>query len=113
MIGQNKRFVAKKKKRYVAKKKKRYVAKHLLEKTEKIKMGQENEIIRTWSRASTITPSMVGRTIAIHNGKEHIPVYITESMIGYKLGEFVPTRFWGIDAINDNDNKSVMKNQKK
>ena len=96
--------------RFVAKKKKRYVAKHLSEKTEKIKM---EEIITTWSRASTITPSMVGRTIAIHNGKEHIPVYITESMIGYKLGEFVPTRFWGIDAINDNDNKSVMKNQKK
>lgn len=96
--------------RFVAKKKKRYVAKHLSEKTEKIKM---EEIITTWSRASTITPSMVGRTIAIHNGKEHIPVYITESMIGYKLGEFAPTRFWGIDAINDNDNKSVMKNQKK
>nr|ULQ64232.1 ribosomal protein S19 [Bolboschoenus planiculmis]ULQ64253.1 ribosomal protein S19 [Bolboschoenus planiculmis] len=80
---------------------------------EKIKMGQEKEIIITWSRASTIIPSMVGCTIAIHNGKEHIPVYIKEPMIGCKLGEFAPTRFLGIDAINDNDNKSVMKNQKK
>lgn len=105
MIGQNKGFVAKKKKIFVAK--------HLSEKMEKIKMGQEKELIVTWSRASTIIPSMVGHTIGIHNGKEHIPVYITDSMIGYKLGEFAPTRFSGIDAINDNDNKSVRKNQKK
>ena len=94
-------------------KKNPFVANHLSGKIQKLNMREEKEIIVTWSRASTIIPTMIGHTIAIHNGKEHIPVYITESMIGYKLGEFVPTRFWGIDAINDNDNKSVMKNQKK
>ena len=103
MIGQKERIVAKK----------RFVAKHLSDKIEKIKMGEEKEIIVTWSRASTIIPSMVGHTIGIHNGKEHIPIYITDSMIGHKLGEFAPTRNFARDARNDNENKSVMKNKKK
>nr|YP_010290903.1 ribosomal protein S19 [Gahnia tristis]YP_010290932.1 ribosomal protein S19 [Gahnia tristis]ULQ66061.1 ribosomal protein S19 [Gahnia tristis]ULQ66090.1 ribosomal protein S19 [Gahnia tristis] len=75
-------------------------------------MGEEKEIIVTWSRASTIIPPMVGHTIGIHNGKEHLPIYITDSMIGYKLGEFAPTRNFARDARNDNDNKSVMKKKK-
>nr|YP_010293854.1 ribosomal protein S19 [Scrotochloa urceolata]YP_010293877.1 ribosomal protein S19 [Scrotochloa urceolata]ULQ67149.1 ribosomal protein S19 [Scrotochloa urceolata]ULQ67172.1 ribosomal protein S19 [Scrotochloa urceolata] len=55
-------------------------------------MKEEKETIVTWSRASSILPTMVGHTIAIHNGKEHIPIYITNPMVGHKLGEFVPTR---------------------
>ena len=50
------------------------------------------EVIKTWSRSSTIYPEMVGHTIAVHNGKNHVPVYVTESMVGHKLGEFSPTR---------------------
>ena len=52
----------------------------------------EKNVIKTWSRASTIFPEMVGHTIAVHNGRAHVPVYITESMVGHKLGEFAPTR---------------------
>nr|YP_009413653.1 ribosomal protein S19 [Pityopus californicus]ASN79042.1 ribosomal protein S19 [Pityopus californicus] len=59
---------------------------------EKLKTKKEKEIIRTWSRASTIIPEMVGHTIAIHNGKEHLPIFIKEVMLGHKLGEFAPTR---------------------
>ena len=120
MIGEKKRIIKKRivkkridKKRIVVKKKKRFVAKHLSETFEKIKKGEKREIIVTWSRASTIIPSMVGHTIGIHNGKEHIPIYITDSMKGHKLGEFAPTRMDPIDERNDNDNKSVMKNKKK
>jgi small subunit ribosomal protein S19 len=56
-------------------------------------LGQDDRtVIKTWARASTITPEMVGRTIAVHNGKAHLPVYISENMVGHKLGEFAPTR---------------------
>nr|ASN79085.1 ribosomal protein S19 [Pterospora andromedea] len=72
-------------------KKNPFVAIHLLKKIEKLKTKEEKEIIITWSRASTIIPAMVGHTIAIHNGKEHLPIYITDSMVGQKLGEFSPT----------------------
>nr|YP_009975071.1 ribosomal protein S19 [Drypetes chevalieri]QNK04413.1 ribosomal protein S19 [Drypetes chevalieri] len=73
-----------------------FVAIHLVRKLEKLntktKTEKEKEIILTWSRASTIIPIMVGHTLAIHNGKEHIPIYITMRMLGYKLGDFAPTR---------------------
>nr|YP_010692342.1 ribosomal protein S19 [Juncus roemerianus]YP_010692362.1 ribosomal protein S19 [Juncus roemerianus]UZM11304.1 ribosomal protein S19 [Juncus roemerianus]UZM11324.1 ribosomal protein S19 [Juncus roemerianus] len=101
MIRQKKRFVAKK----------TFVAKHLSEKIKKIKRGKE--IIVTWSRASTIIPRMVGHTIGIHNGKEHFPIYITDSMIGHKLGEFAPTRTFARDARKNNEKKSVKKKKKK
>ncbi len=52
----------------------------------------DRKVIKTWARASTVTPEMVGRTIAVHNGKVHVPVFITENMVGHKLGEFAPTR---------------------
>ncbi len=68
-----------------------FVADHLLEKIEKFKRGEISEI-KTWSRASTIIPEMVGLTIKVHNGRTHVPVYITEQMVGHKLGEFAPTR---------------------
>lgn len=68
-----------------------YVSEKLLKKVAKLKDGQIKEI-KTWSRRSTITPEMVGLTIAVHNGKTHLPVYITENMVGHKLGEFSPTK---------------------
>nr|QWL15730.1 ribosomal protein S19 [Plantago nubicola] len=72
-------------------KKNPFVANHLLKKIYKLNKKAEKEIIITWSRASTIIPTMIGHTIAIHNGKEHLPIYITDHMVGHKLGEFVPT----------------------
>jgi small subunit ribosomal protein S19 len=69
-----------------------YVAEHLEKKVEAMNAKNEKKVIRTWSRRSTIVPEFVGHTIAVHNGKKFIPVYITENMVGHKLGEFAPTR---------------------
>ena len=69
-----------------------YIDLSLLKKTQKAKEGSGDKVIKTWSRRSTITPEMVGLTMAVHNGKKFIPVFITEDMVGYKLGEFSPTR---------------------
>lgn len=69
-----------------------FIAYHLLQKVEKMNSTGEKKIIKTWSRASTIIPSMIGHTIAVYNGKQHIPIFISEQIIGHKLGEFVPTR---------------------
>jgi small subunit ribosomal protein S19 len=69
-----------------------YVAPKLLKKIETMNQLGEKKVIRTWSRASTIFPQMVGHTIAVHDGRRHIPIYITENMVGHKLGEFAPTR---------------------
>ncbi|HEY70903.1 MAG TPA: 30S ribosomal protein S19 [Anaerolineae bacterium] len=69
-----------------------YVAPKLLKKIEAMNQLGEKKVIRTWSRASTIFPQMVGHTIAVHDGRRHIPIYITENMVGHKLGEFAPTR---------------------
>src|SRR4026208_608833 len=65
---------------------------HLLEKVEAMNRESDKKVIKTWSRRSTVAPEMVGHTIAVHNGKKFIPVYITENMVGHKLGEFAPTR---------------------
>nr|YP_009455450.1 ribosomal protein S19 [Adenolobus garipensis]AUG83446.1 ribosomal protein S19 [Adenolobus garipensis] len=83
-------------------KKNPFVANHLLRKINKVNTKAEKEIIVTWSRASTIIPTMIGHTIAIHNGKEHLPIYITDRMVGHKLGEFSPTRNFQEHAKNDN-----------
>jgi small subunit ribosomal protein S19 len=64
----------------------------LREKVEALNRGGERRVIRTWSRASTIFPEMVGHTIAVHNGRQHVPIFITEQMVGHRLGEFAPTR---------------------
>lgn len=69
-----------------------FVADHLLKKIEKLNVKGEKQVIKTWSRASTIVPQMVGHTIAVHNGRQHVPVYVSEQMVGHKLGEFAPTR---------------------
>nr|YP_009435087.1 ribosomal protein S19 [Lobelia laxa]ATG25088.1 ribosomal protein S19 [Lobelia laxa] len=84
------------------KKKKAFVANHLLKKIQQINTKTEKEIIKTWSRASTIVPIMIGHTIAVHNGKEHLPIYINTDMIGHKLGDFVPTRKFLEHTKNDN-----------
>ncbi|MBA3532413.1 MAG: 30S ribosomal protein S19 [Ardenticatenales bacterium] len=71
----------------------------LLIKVEKMNQSGKRVVIKTWSRASTVFPQMVGHTIAVHNGRQHVPVYVTENMVGHKLGEFAPTRtFRGHDA---------------
>jgi len=64
----------------------------LLEKIEVMNRGGDKKVIKTWSRRSTVIPEMVGHTIAVHNGRKFIPVYVTENMVGHKLGEFAPTR---------------------
>ena len=64
----------------------------LLKKVERLNQDSKKTVIRTWSRASTIFPQMVGHTIAVHDGRRHVPIYITENMVGHKLGEFAPTR---------------------
>lgn len=69
-----------------------FVHKGLLKKIEEMNANSEKKVVKTWSRASTIFPQMVGHTIAVHDGRKHIPVYVTEDMIGHKLGEFSPTR---------------------
>ena len=73
-------------------KKKPFVQPKLLARIEAMNETGKQEVLKTWSRASTIYPQMVGHTIAVHDGRKHVPVYITEEMIGHKLGEFAPTR---------------------
>jgi small subunit ribosomal protein S19 len=69
-----------------------YINPKLLAKVEKLNDAGGRQVIRTWSRSSTIFPQMVGHTIAVHDGRRHVPIYITENMVGHKLGEFAPTR---------------------
>jgi small subunit ribosomal protein S19 len=69
-----------------------FIDDHLLKKVEEMNKKSDHKVLRTWSRRSTVTPEMVGHTIAVHNGKKFIPVYLTENMVGHKLGEFAPTR---------------------
>ena len=65
---------------------------HLVQKVQELNAKNEKKVVRTWSRRSTVLPEFVGHTLAVHNGKKFIPVYITENMVGHKLGEFSPTR---------------------
>jgi len=69
-----------------------FIDHHLLKKVLKAKEANDKKPIKTWSRRSTILPEMIGLTVAVHNGRQHVPVYVTENMIGHKLGEFAPTR---------------------
>jgi small subunit ribosomal protein S19 len=69
-----------------------FIADSLLKKIEKLNVDNRKEVIKTWSRASTILPLMVGHTVAVHNGRQHVPIFISEQMVGHKLGEFAPTR---------------------
>jgi small subunit ribosomal protein S19 len=69
-----------------------FISPKLLKKVEKLNQENKKTVIKTWSRASTVFPQMVGHTIGVHNGKQHVPIYITENLVGHKLGEFAPTR---------------------
>jgi small subunit ribosomal protein S19 len=69
-----------------------FVADHLLKKVDAARAKGDSSVIKTWSRASTILPNMIGMTFGVHNGKTHIPVFVSEQMVGHKLGEFAPTR---------------------
>jgi small subunit ribosomal protein S19 len=71
-----------------------FVDTHLLEKIEMMNRAADKKIIKTWSRRSTVIPEMVGHTLAVHNGRKFIPVYVTENMVGHKVGEFAPTRLF-------------------
>ena len=78
-----------------------FVQPALQSKIEKMNAAGEKKVVKTWSRASMIIPEMLGHTIAVHNGKTHVPVYITEQMVGHKLGEFAPTRLFKGHAGSD------------
>ena len=71
-----------------------YVDPKLLRRIEELNRRGDRQVLKTWSRASTIFPQMVGHTIAVHDGRRHVPIYVTENMVGHKLGEFAPTRFF-------------------
>jgi small subunit ribosomal protein S19 len=69
-----------------------YVEERLIKRIEAMNSGGQKQMLKTWSRSSTVFPEMVGHTIAVHDGRKHVPVFISESMVGHKLGEFAPTR---------------------
>ncbi|HPL63955.1 MAG: 30S ribosomal protein S19 [Syntrophales bacterium] len=71
-----------------------YIEESLLEKVRRAQAGGDKGVIKTWSRRSTVTPELIGLTFAVHNGKKFIPVFVTENMVGHKLGEFAPTRIF-------------------
>jgi small subunit ribosomal protein S19 len=82
-----------------------FVADHLLKKVDRLNSQGQKQVITTWSRASTIVPIMIGHTIAVYNGREHIPVFITDQMVGHKLGEFAPTRTFRGHVKSDKKSK--------
>ena len=82
-----------------------FVADKLMKKIELLHSKGEKTVIQTWSRSSTITPIMIGHTIAVHNGREHIPVFVTDQMVGHKLGEFSPTRTFRGHVKSDKKSK--------
>jgi small subunit ribosomal protein S19 len=77
-----------------------FIDSHLLEKIEQLNQKNEKKVVRTWSRRSTVIPDMVGHTIAVHQGRKFIPVYVSENMVGHKLGEFAPTRTFKGHAVH-------------
>ena len=86
-----------------------FIDEKLLLKVQRMNKGGEKRVVKTWSRASTISPEFVGHTIAVHNGNKFIPVYITENMVGHKLGEFAPTRlFRGHGGRMAKDRRAVL-----
>jgi small subunit ribosomal protein S19 len=87
-----------------------FIDDHLLKKVQTLLQSGEKKVIRTWSRRSTISPEMIGQTFAVHNGKKFVPVYVTENMVGHKLGEFSPTRtFYGHSGDRKGEVKKAAK----
>ena len=93
----------------MASNKRPFIQEKLLKRVEKMNETGDKAVLKTWSRASTIYPQMVGHTIAVHDGRKHVPIYISEEMIGHKLGEFAPTRtFKGHFGNNAEDKAAAM-----
>ncbi len=86
-----------------------YVDDRLLQRVEDMNRASEKRVLRTWSRDSTVFPQMVGHTIAVHDGRRHVPVYISENMVGHKLGEFAPTRLFRSHGGKKADKRGKMK----
>jgi small subunit ribosomal protein S19 len=86
-----------------------FISFKLLKKVDVLNETKKKQVIKTWSRASTITPEFVGHTVAVHNGKNFIPVYVTENMVGHKFGEFSPTRIYRGHAGHRKDQRSAGK----
>jgi len=84
-----------------------FVDQKLLRKVEDMNEGTSKKVLKTWSRRSTIVPAMIGHTIAVHNGRIHIPIYISENMVGHKLGEFAPTRKFGGHAGQERSSRAM------
>jgi small subunit ribosomal protein S19 len=82
-----------------------FVASQLLEKIEKMEISGKKDAIKTWSRSSTILPTMIGHTFAVYNGQQHVPVFVTDQMVGHKLGEFSPTRTFRSHIKKDKKSK--------
>ncbi|AUS07634.1 30S ribosomal protein S19 [Laceyella sacchari] len=82
-----------------------FVDAHLIKKVEELNEKGEKRVIKTWSRRSTIFPDFIGHTFAVHDGRKHVPVFVTEDMVGHKLGEFVPTRTYKGHAADDKKTK--------
>ena len=78
-----------------------FVDDHLLAKVDELNRRRDKRVIRTWSRRSTVIPDMVGHTIAVHDGRKHVPIYISEAMVGHKLGEFAPTRTFRVHSSQE------------
>ena len=78
-----------------------FVDGHLMKKVESMNKKNEKNVVRTWSRRSTIVPEMIGHTIAVHDGRKHVPVFVSEAMVGHKLGEFAPTRMFRSHARDE------------
>jgi small subunit ribosomal protein S19 len=85
-----------------------FIEERLLERVEAMNSRNEKRVIKTWSRASTISPAFVGHTIAVHNGNKFVPVYVTENMVGHKLGEFAPTRLFRGHGGKMSDKRSAV-----
>ncbi len=84
-----------------------FIAPKLLKKIEAMNSKGEKKVLRTWSRASVIFPQMVGHTIAVHDGRRHVPIYITENMVGHRLGEFAPTRLFRGHSTGEKSTKAA------
>jgi len=82
-----------------------FIAYHLLDKINKMNLENKKDTIKTWSRASTILPNMVGHTIAVYNGRQHVPIFISDQLVGHKLGEFVATRTFRSHIKTDRKSK--------
>jgi small subunit ribosomal protein S19 len=86
-----------------------FVASHVFERVEQMNESGKKDTIKTWSRSTTILPNMIGHTFAVYNGQQHLPVFVTDQMVGHKLGEFSPTRTFRSHKVKTSDRKAKRK----